>query len=82
MYTLVVVEILPMIYIALGLTLIGLFTDYKLFLLLAIGPITFLMFDYATVTDPHEGVTAIIVSLAGWILFNVYIALLGGTSNE
>ena len=74
MYTLVVVEVLPMIYLALGLTFVGLFTQYRLFLLIAIGPIIFLMFDYANVVDPHEGVNVIIVCLAGWLLFNVYLA--------
>ena len=78
MYSLVVVEVLPMIYLALGLTFIGLFSNYKLFLLVAIGPITFLMFDYAEVVDPHEGVNVTIVTLAAWIIFNIYVALLGG----
>lgn len=77
MNLLIAVEIIPLIYMALGLTLIGLFSQYKIFLLLAIGAIITLMFEYNDIVDPHEGVTVIIVCLAGWVLFNVYAALVG-----
>ena len=77
MYTLVAVEVIPLIYLALGLTLIGLFSRYKIFLLLAIGAIITLMYEYNDIVDPHAGVDVIIVCLAGWVLFNVYAALVG-----
>ena len=71
---LVAVDIMPILYIALGMTFIGLFTQYKLFLLVAIGPIMFIMYDYAEIVDPHEGMPIILTSLASWILFNIYLA--------
>lgn len=71
---LVEVEILPILYIALGMSFIGLFSNYKIFLLVSIGPIMFMMFDYASIVDPHEGMPIILTSLAAWILLNVYLA--------
>lgn len=71
---LVAVDILPILYIGLGMTFIGLFTKYKIFLLVSIGPIIFIMYDYAEIVDPHEGMPIILTSLAAWILFNVYLA--------
>lgn len=77
MYTLVVVEMVPMIYLALGLSLIGLFSKYKFFLLLAVGPIIVMMFEYQTIHEGHTGLDVLIVCLAGWILFNVFVAFTG-----
>ena len=81
MYSLVVVEVLPMVYLAIGLTLIGLFSKYKIFLVIAIGPIIVLMYEYAEIVDPHEGIDVIIVTLAGWLLFNVYLAFMGASND-
>lgn len=76
---LVEVEVMPLIYLAIGFTFIGLFSPYKIFLLISLGPIIFLMYDYATIVDPHEGMNIVITSLAGWIIFNIYFALFGGS---
>lgn len=78
---LVAVDTMPLIYLALGMTGIGIFTKYKLFLIIAIGPILFILYEYAEIVDPHAGMPVILACLSGWILFNIYLALFGG-SNE
>ena len=74
---LVTVDIIPILYLAIGFSFIGLFTKYKIFLLVSIGPIIFMMYDYAEIVDPHEGMPIILTSLAAWLLFNVYFAFRG-----
>ena len=72
--------ILPVVMIAIGLTLIGLFSKYKIYLLMASGPLIFMMFHIGD--DTHIGWPVLVASFAAWILFNVYAAFFGGNSNE
>ena len=81
MLLLVGIETAPLIYLALGLTVLGIFSKYKMFSLLALGPIFFLLFEYAVITDPHEGVDIMLVGLAAWSIVNIYIALFGGSND-
>ena len=66
-------------FLAVGLTLIGLFSRYKIFCLIALGPIIYLMYHISDTV--HEGYLLLMACLAGWILFNVYAAL-AGDNNE
>jgi len=76
------VDILPILYLAMGLSIVGMFSKYKIFLILSIGPILCLAFEYATVDSSlHPASPLIVTSMAGWIIFNVYLAFYGG-SNE
>ena len=72
-------NLLPIIYLALGLSFIGMFTKYKIFLILSVGFILFLAYEFASVeAELSNGATGIILtSFAGWILFNVYLAFRG-----
>jgi len=63
------------ILFAMGLTIIGLFSKYKIFLLFAVAPIFYLMFH--STDDTHEGYLLMMTSLAGWILFNIFVAFFG-----
>lgn len=79
---LVVVEIMPILYMALGFTFVGFFTKYKIFLLISLAPIIFLMYEYSSVVDDHEGMSILLTGFAGWILFNLYFAFFGGFDND
>jgi len=65
-------ELLAYIIFAIGLTLIGLFSKYKIFLLITLGPITYLLYHISD--SSHEGYQILMVCLASWLIFNVYAA--------
>ena len=67
--------LLSYVFLAVGLTLIGLFSKYKIFLIVSVGPIFYLMYH---ITDTeHEGYQILMVCIAAWMAFNVYIAFFG-----
>lgn len=68
------------VFLSLGLTLIGLFSKYKIFLLVATGPVLHLLYHMSDET--HDGYQIMILGLASWIMFNTYYAFFGGLGNE
>lgn len=71
------IDLMEIIILAMGLSFLGMFSKYKIFLLVAVGPIFHLAYEYMESTDnPANQIIA--TCLAGWMVFNIYLAFNGG----
>jgi len=69
-------EMFDYVMLCLGLTALGLMSRYKFFMVISVGPLMYLM--YHVIETEHDGNAVLLASLAGWILFNLYIGFFGG----
>lgn len=71
--------IMVLLMLSIGLTFIGLFSKYKIFLLLSVGSLLALAYEFGAAT--FDGHMIIATCLSGWILFNSYLAFLGDAND-
>jgi len=64
--------IMILIVLSIGLTCVGLFSKYKIFLLLSIGSLLALSYEFGGAE--FDGHMIIATSFIGWMLFNSYLA--------
>ena len=68
-----------LLVLSIGLTFVGLFSKYKIYLLLSIGSLLALAYEFGAAT--FDGHMIIATSFIGWMLFNTYSAFMGESND-